>query len=256
VSPSSLDALRTTWQHLSTRNNWALVTDVESFLRHATEEMSNLQDIPSPAQRTRMALTRAYSALLYEQLWERSERAAYEVWLAAYRFALRDHFPKEEAEVLAQETVTLVLTKLHTLSSPASFVSWMRRVYWTVRSKTTKLQQIEIPLLMEEEQQDSFDLMAEIEDIIFSQELLAQIKKRVRNHLEITALVRCVFGGEKPHDVAQDLGIRDHRVRIAKSRALHRLQSDTDFMRFLKELVGESPMSDAEGDSDDRQPFA
>ena len=254
MSPSSLDALRTTWQHLSTRNNWALVKDEESFLRHATEELHNLQDIRSPEQRMYMALTRAYSALLYEQLWERSEQAAHEVWLASYRFALRDRFPKDEAEVLAQEVVTIALEKLHTLKSPRSLLFWMPRIYQTVRTRKTK----ETPDLWaphpESEGQDDpeltdpTDVAAEIEQLILSQQLFDLIKRYLHNNLEIIALVRCVLRDEYPHDVAHDLGLPSHRIRVAKSRALQRLRADPEFKRLLKELTGKPYLPDVEGD--------
>lgn len=247
VSPSSLDALRTTWQQLSTRNNWALVTDEESFLRHAKEEMNNLQDIRSPEQRMRVALMRAYSAVLYAHVRERSEQAVQEVWLAGYRLALRDRFASDQAEVLAQETVALVLAKLHAVSAPASFVFWMMRVYQTARAKELRVQNAEVPLPSREEAQAMFDQIALIEHMVLGQQLLEQIKKRLHNELETIALIRCVLGGEYPHDVAHDLGLLDYRIRVAKSRALQRLRNDAEFKRLLKDLTGDD-LPDAQGD--------
>jgi RNA polymerase sigma factor (sigma-70 family) len=260
VSPSSLDALRTTWQHLSTRNNWALVTDVESFLRHATEEMNNLQDIRSPEQRMRMALTRAYSALLYERVRERFPQAVQEVWEAGYRLALRDRFARDEAEALAQEMVLRVLAKLDALNSPTSFVFWMFQVYRTARTSTIKQHPDEQPLPSHgDETDDTPDPNNPIEekehDLAFRQ-LFDKIRATLKSEVEFQVFVRYVLRGESALAVGTDLGLNPAHVRLVKSRLLKRLREDTEVIRFLQDLAGGHNPSDTEGGPNERQPRA
>lgn len=247
MHPSSLETLRTTWHQLSTRNDWALVTDEEAFLQRAKEEMNSLQDTRDLDQQIRIALMRAYSTLLYEYVRNRSEQAIQEIWLASRRLALRDLFSRDDAELLAQETVALVLEKIDHISTPNSFTFWIMRVYQTARKKNLRPieddlstffgsdntdERIDIP--------DKNNFSEQVERSILLQKLSEMIRIKLHNNLEIVALFRCVLMGHQSVEVAKELGIQDYRVRTAKSRAIQSLRQDADFISFLKQLTGET----------------
>jgi hypothetical protein len=90
---------------------------------------------------------------------------------------------------------------------------------------------------------DESDLTLEVEQRLTNKELLAQLRARHSNNLERMVLLRIVVFGDKPRDVARDLGLPQHQPRIAKCRALARLREDPDFIAFLRELAGEGGLT-------------
>jgi DNA-directed RNA polymerase specialized sigma24 family protein len=244
VSEPARHELRIAWRQLSQRNDWSLATDEAAFLRHAASELEALAaDAPSGG-RIRLALLRAYGVLLYNGLRTREDRAVYELWLACYRLALHDGWRRQEAELLAQETILRVLEKLHTLRSPQSIISWSLRIYRTARTAFTAREQTDEPFQGGEdaiaELADPIDMAAEVEQRLLDQQFIDLLRMKLPNPLERRVLLQVVMFGDHPRDVARDLGLPLHRTRLAKSRALQRLRDDAEFLRRLDELTGDA----------------
>jgi DNA-directed RNA polymerase specialized sigma24 family protein len=244
VSEPAQDDLHAIWRQLARRNDWELVGDEEAFLRSVVAELGEIPEGTPSDKRARIVLLRAYGVLIYNGLRDRQERAAYELWMACYRLALREQWPPPQAELLAQETVARVLEKLHTLRSPASIISWSLKIYRTVRTSFTKHEAAEEPLQTGDEQAtepaDLSDMAAEVEQRLVNQQLLDLLRDRLPNSLERLVLLRVVALGDHPRDVARDLGLPLHRTRIAKSRALQRLRDDQQLLHLLGELAGDA----------------
>ena len=113
MSEPALNDLPDIWRQLARRNDWELVTDEQEFLRRAAIEFESLAEEAASDQRARVALLRTYGALLYNGLRDRQDRAAYEIWLACYRLALRDKWPPPQAEIneLIYTAIELVIAE-------------------------------------------------------------------------------------------------------------------------------------------------
>lgn len=245
VTQPMTDDLHNVWRQLSKRNDWKLVTDEANFLAQAAAELLELTDtVPTEAQ-IRLALTRAYGVRLYQGLQQRHDLAAQELWFACFRMALREGWQEADAEVLAQETVTRVIEKLGTLRSPQSIISWMLRIFRTVRTSYNERQRSEEPLLFDEDDTSEpaapMDVADDIEQQVLGEAILTLLDQQQLNPLERMVLVRIVMIGDVPRDVAHDLDLPLHRTRLAKSRALQRLRNSTHFMQQLELLSGETP---------------
>jgi DNA-directed RNA polymerase specialized sigma24 family protein len=244
VSQPIDERLRATWQQMSRRNDWILVGDQEAFLYSVANELSALPEDEPLARRMQVALLRAYGALLYSGLHAQQERAAYELWLACYRLALRDGWAPADAEVLAQESMTRVLEKLHTLRAPESIIAWSLKIYKTVRTSLRKQGHADEPIQAGEEMIANIavtaDMAAEVEQQLLTRQLLDLMRAKVPNELERLVLLRVVIQGDHPRDVARDLNLPLHRTRLAKSRALQRLRDDAQFLQILSELAGDN----------------
>lgn len=242
VNEPAWHELRVAWRQLSRRHDWLLADDEEAFLGSAAAQLELLGDAPAGA-RVRIALLRAYGALLYDGVRARQDRAAYELWLACYRLALRDGWPQHEAELLVQETIARVLEKLHTLRSPHSIISWTLRIYRTVREALVARERAEEPVHAGQdaagELPDQADMAAEVEQRQIDQQIDELLRVKLPNRLERLVLLRLVLLGDHPRDVARDLDLPLHRTRLAKSRALQRLRGDEQFIRRLGELGGD-----------------
>ena len=243
VSEPAWHELRIAWRQLSQRNDWSLAGDEEAFLRRAAAEFELLTGNTPAGGRVRLALLRAYGVLLYDGLRARQDRAAYELWLACYRLALRDGWPPQEAELLAQETIARVIEKLHTLRSPQSIISWALRIYRTVRAAYMARERAEDTVSVDEdaaaEPADPADMAAEVEQGLLDRQLAQLLHEKLPNPLERLVLLRVVLLGAPPRDVARDLGLPLHRARLAKSRALRRLRGDEQFLQRLRELASD-----------------
>jgi DNA-directed RNA polymerase specialized sigma24 family protein len=243
VNEPAWHELRIAWRQLSRRNDWLLADDEDAFLHRAAAELV-LLGVDAPAEgRIRRALLRAYGALLYDGVRARQDRAAHELWLACYRLALRDGWPQQEAELLAQETIARVLEKLHTLRSPHSIISWTLRIYRTVREGFVTRERAEGPVQDDEdpavEPADPADIADEVEQRQIDQQISELLRIKLPNSLERQVLLRVLLLGDLPRDVARDLDLPLHRTRLAKSRALQRLRGDEQFMQRLGELGGD-----------------
>ena len=242
MSQPIVESLRAIWQQISRHNDWVLVDDEEAFLHTAADQFTALPEDAPLARRVQVALLRAYGILLYRGLRAQQERAAYELWLACYRLALRDGWPPADAEILAQESITRVLEKLDTLHAPESVIAWSLKIYRTVRTALRK--QAEEPIQAGEEAiahlADAGDMAAEVQQQVLTAQLRDLLHAKVPNQLERLVLLRVVILGDHPRDVARDLNLPLHRTRLAKSRALQRLRGDAEFLQILNELAGES----------------
>lgn len=243
VSAAVSNELLTVWRQLARRNEWELANDEAALFARAMAEYDALPDDAPAHKRARLALLRAYGALLYEGLRERDDRAAYELWLACYRLALRDGQAERQAEQLAQETIARVIERLHTLRAPHSIIPWALRIYRTARRTLQAQERDEEPLPSSDEQPadepaEPQDMAEEVEQRLLGQQIVSIIDARLPNPLERVVLLRVVLLGDHPRDVARDLDLPLHRTRLAKSRALQRLRAAPEILQLL-------------GDSDD-----
>lgn len=239
MSQPIAESLRTAWEGMSRRNDWLLVADQQAFLRTAAEQFAVLSDGNPMPGNVQLALLRAYGVLLYQGLRAHQERAAYELWLACYRLALRDGWAPTDAELVAQESVARVLEKLDALRAPESMLAWSLSIYRTVRMSLRKQAQAERDIQASDEAADqvaaAMNLAVDVEQQLLTTQLLDVLREKLPNQLERLVLIRVVMGGEQPRDVARDLGLPLHRTRLAKSRALQRLRGDPEFLKLLGE---------------------
>lgn len=252
VIASGLDELRSLWNDLKRRNDWALVSPSEetAFLERAAAERIALRGSQSSESSARLAITRAYSVLLYERLRTRSERAALELWRFSYRMARRKGWQEEDAEVIAQETIAQLLTRLHELAAPQSLISWVRWLCLAAQKTQQRSHGAEATLPEEDESAAPLTAPADesilIEQRVLHQELLRRLQERLTNPLQRQVVIRWLVFGDKPADVARDLGKPLHQARVAKARALKLLREDPTFMLFLADLVGEADLGEDE----------
>jgi len=255
VRELSVDSLRATWHQLARRNDWQLVADEAMFLAQVAAELTALGGDSTQGERVRLAIERTYSGLLYQGLAERQERAAYELWLAFPRLSYRRGWTQPEAEEIAQETMARVLAKQPTLRSPQSMLAWSLTVLRTVQRE--RHQQPSTPELLphpaadDDEPREPADLTnmaAQVEQALVNQDLMRLLAQLLPDTLERLVILRVVGRGDKPSDVARDLGLPLHRTRLAKSRALQRLRQDAQLLAMLESLSGDAaPGSTAEG---------
>jgi RNA polymerase sigma factor (sigma-70 family) len=248
VSEPDRDELRALWLQQARRNDWALVEDAAAFLDQAAAEFSILINAKTPGERLRLAVSRTYSALLYRGLRSRQERAAQELWLTFVRTALRDRWPRAEAEELAQEAIARILERLPAIESPQGFLTFAFKLFFRLlrdsRGRQQREQQREQSFQANQEEPahepaDPADLASEVGQDMIIQELWTLLQARLSNELERRTLWRIIVFGDDPRDVARDLGLPLHRTRLAKSRALARLRQDEAFMRMVRDLAGD-----------------
>lgn len=256
MSTACLEDLRAIWRQMAQRNDWELVHNEEEFLQCIRSELERLDVATPPDSCIRVAVFRSYGLLLYEGIQNRQDRAAYELWLSCYRITLREGWSTADAEVAAQETITQVLAKLHTLRMPQSLLAWTLRICRSVRLALRKDEDAKEPLEPEHapsaEIPDRTDIPVEVEQHLFNQQLHILLRNKLTNPLERLVLLRIVLIGDHPRDVAHDLGLPLHRTRVAKFRALQRLRGDEQVIQLLNRLPGEAPYQMlAAGEHDD-----
>lgn len=241
--PAVSENLRVVWQQLSQRNDWALVEDQQTFLESAVVALSVLGGDELAEKRYHVALIRTYGVLLYRGLRSHQERAAYELWLACYRVALRDGWKPADAEEVAQESIARVIEKIHTLRAPESIISWCLRICRTVQRSFRQQGHADAPSPGDTEQNtelaDHRDMVTEVEQRLLTQQLHELLRANIPNELERLVLLRVVILGDQPRDVAHALNVPLHRTRLAKSRALQRLRGNQPFLDLLNQLLGD-----------------
>lgn len=238
---SSRDLARTIWRQLASRNHWQLITDEEVLLDDV------LAALPDPLIEgdveeglVSLVIYRLYSKRLHTGIGAREERAAHEIWLMFLRLAVRGGESEQDASDQAQEAVARVLQKLGQVNSPEGFLIWSKKVFRTtqrdLRPKlVTQSLTTENDMLVAEPA-DPSDLVAEVEDDLFTQEFRDLLRVAVPNDLERHTLLRCVVFGDDPRDVARDLDLPLYRTRVAKSRALQRLRGNNTFMAWIRSV--------------------
>lgn len=241
VEPSQVQ-VRAIWRQLAQRNEWRLVVDEAQFFAQVDAELRQLSSATPTETDIRRAIRRAYSALLYEGIAARDNQAARELWRAFIRIALRDGSTPEEADDWAQETVTRLIEKQASIRSPQNLLAWAMMLFRTVRRDLKRPMSHETQLKREdsdrlEETADPADIAAEVERQVLGEELIPLLRAKLTNDLERLVILRIVFMGDHPRDVARDLGLPLPRTRLAKSRALQRLRDDPQFMRLIESLA-------------------
>ncbi len=229
------------WLAMSRRYRWSLVSDEAALIERAWSECQQLSRAGKPAA-PRLGVWRVYGALMYERLRQRDDQAAQELWQLFAFMAMRQGKQREEAQDLAQEAVLRVLTKLSSLKSPASFLTWALRVLGTVRREleAAEANESKHDSADEHEQADEHDYAQQVEQQIALDDMIAQLRARLPGEFERSVLIRTFIDGDKPRDIAADLGIPMARVRVVKSRVLQRLRDNPAFMAWLRNLSGES----------------
>jgi len=247
VSEPQRDDLWDIWRQLARRNNWALVTDEAAFLNQVAAECAALAAERSPGQVQRVAIERVYGALLYHGLARRDEAAAGELWLAFVRTASGRGWSQPDAEELAQEGVARVFEHLHELRSPQSFLSWAFWVFRTVRRDSAKQRADEQVHESDDGEPrarpaDASDPIGRAEQVAVDQELWALVRACLPSDFEWQVALRILLRGDRPREVAADLGLPSYRIRVAKCRALQRLREDGALARWLGRQPGQAGM--------------
>lgn len=232
------------WQRLSQRYGWALAGDESVLIERALAESDLIDATNTPQDLAKVCVWRAYGALLYDGLRRRDERAAQDLWRAFMGLARRGGYPPEHVEDLAQEAIARVLIKLPTLKTPASMLTWALRVFHSVaREQAARAVGEAQPYAYGDDERapepaDTRDIALDAEQRVIVQMIADRLLPLLPNPLERETLLRVVLLGEKPRDVAHDLGLPLHRTRLAKSRALERVRQDATLLAFLRELAG------------------
>lgn len=234
-------ALQRIWQQISRRNDWLLVEDEAAFLEQVLAEARVLVgDGAVSEEALRVAARRSYSARLFRGLQMQEERAAQELWLAAFRLSIRAGWTQPAAEDLAQEMMARVIEKLPALRSPQSLVDWVLMILRTVqrdyRRQHPDVQQLTNDEGQQREPADPSDLAERVEAGLLSELITAELEAALPKERDRLILLRTVLAGDKPGEIAKDLGIPAHQVRLAKSRALDRLRNSPAFRGLLSQL--------------------
>ena len=257
VSEPQRDDLWDIWRQLARRNNWALVTDESAFLGQVATECAALAAERSTGQIQRVAIERVYGAMLYYGLAQRDEAAAGELWLAFVRTAAGHGWSQPDAEELAQEGVARVFEHLHELRSPQSFLSWAFWVFSTVRRDSAK-QRGDEQAHESDDGESRYQQPANISDPIgraeqaaVDQELWALVRACLPSDFEWQVALRILLRGDRPREVAADLGLPSYRIRVAKCRALQRLRDDGALARWLGRQPDQAGMPPPTAGADD-----
>ncbi|NJO04726.1 MAG: sigma-70 family RNA polymerase sigma factor [Chloroflexaceae bacterium] len=238
------------WRQLAQRYDWQMVgsADEIAFVRQVQAELAAHSAGPLTTPLIRQAVYRIYSEYLYRGLLAGHEQAAAELrrvcWLAARKRGADEH----EADEVAQETISRVLTKLDDLLEPRALTTWMLMIMRTVRrdmrNATPEQGSIEDMLAYErlDTLADEHDMERDIEQRMISTALAHYLSEMLPNALERLVLLRIVLLGDKPRDVAADVGLPLHRTRLAKSRALARLRNDPASLERLLRIIGDDDL--------------
>lgn len=239
------------WQQLAQRNDWRLVEDEAAFLDQALAEAHTLVgDTPPNDGTLRVAIRRTYSLRLFRGLQTRNERAAQELWIAAFRLSRRAGWTETEAEDLAQETLVRVIEKLPALRSPQSLLDWLIMLLRTVQRDYRRKQRNEESWRDDDGEQhesaDPLDLEAQVEAYVVSELIEEGLDAAESNIRDQIVLRRTVLYGDKPAAIALELGMPVQHVRLAKSRALKRLRASPTFQILLSQLRDSAAIETAE----------
>ncbi len=233
------ERIRPIWQQLANRNQWQLFADEEALFAQIQACLRELAATLVEAA-IRKCIKASYSERMYQGLQQREERAAYEIWLMFLRLALKKGATEPDANDLAQEAMARVLAKLHNVQLPRAFIGWAIKVLITVmrdlrthpeRSLTNEhgLLTIDPP--------DLSDVLADVEGRILEEMFYTQLKEALPHELERLVVIRSIFAGDKPGDIANDLKMPSNRIRLLKSRGLQRLRENTGFVQILTTLL-------------------
>lgn len=241
------DQLRALWRAMAERNGWALADDDEAFLDKALAIYRTRPCQKARAQCLRYSLQCAYAELLYDGARRRQPQACQELLAAFLRLSLRAGLAPNDAEDVAQESFARVLGLLHQLQAPQSFLFWALRLRCSVQREHFGAAGQAYGGLEAQELVDPFDLADAVEQRIVTQTLLAALRSALGRDLEVLVVVRSVCMGETPREIARQLGLEGHYVRVIKSRSMQRLAGNALFVQALRELVGDGNRAAGEG---------
>jgi RNA polymerase sigma-70 factor (ECF subfamily) len=183
------------------------------------------------------------SMSLLEQLRTTPDEAAWRRLDDLYRpfirsWLSRDPSLRDEVEDLVQEVLAVVIRELPTFQRerPGSFRHWLRTIT-SNRLEAFRKARHRRPHALAKHFDDS--ILAQLEDANsalsrqWDQEHNDFVVGRLLKWIEpqfkpvtVQAFVRVVFHGEKPADVAKELGISVNAVRVAKSHVAQRLRQE------------------------------
>lgn len=227
------------WHTSTQRNNWELVDDVPTFLQHVAQRFEDSAEPDDDA--LELEIVRAYNGVLHRAFKRRDkqERAAYELWLTCMRMACSWNLADDELENVAQEVVARMIKKIPQIENPESTILYMRQVIRTVvreqraDNPTISLDAaIEIGSSMEPQALQA--TAAAAEQAVAEQEILALLRRKLANPLERAVLIRMVLLGERPREIAAELGITAHTVSVICYRVKQRLRADPEVRQFFE----------------------
>jgi RNA polymerase sigma factor (sigma-70 family) len=227
-----------TWRAIKARNDWRLVDDDPQFVVDARRAAGVGASISALEQ----ALLHAYRRRLYNALRLGDERAAAELRHTCYLRARANGLSEHDAADAAQETMRRVLERLDDVQVPEAIVSYALTVQRSMlRDLAARFSASSLDAGLASgtiaEPAAPNDVAHSVEQHVVAQHLAALIARVLTHPMERLAVQRIVIGGEKPRDVAHDLGLPLHRVRVHKSRALQRLRADPAFVYACVQLM-------------------
>ena len=236
---SVLHEAESIWRGIVARNDWRLVDDDPRFVPRVLQDLGDNADDTSMLE---LGLLHAYRRRLYSALRQGSGRAAEELrhtcLLRARAYGLDD----EGAADASQETLRRVLEHLDDLQAPEAIVSWALTIQRSMlrdrarRASTTSLEHGLASGAITEPAEPQ-DVAKTVEHRIVVEQLASLLEGALRNPMERLAVQRIVLRGDKPREVARDLGLPTHQIRVHKSRALQRLRADPIFMNACEQLA-------------------
>lgn len=249
MSKPTIDGLRHLWRQIASKKDWQLVDDEPSFLAGAHLIAVSLGCVASQAACLAKALSQAYSERVFYGISNSRERAAQEIWNACKYLTFRNGLSPDEAEDIAQEVMIRILQRLGTIHSPHGFLSWVWAVRKTVQRNYLARQGRTEPI----SEHDAIATPSFDEDVVASlldQRLIDAIETVLDNPLERAVIIDWLINSDQPRDTARRFGLPLYRARVAKNRALQRLQADPEIQKLLGGL-NQEPEPPQEGSDDE-----
>lgn len=225
------------WHSSAQRNKWELVDDVPAFLQDVAQRFEGT-DEPKDAVLS-LTILRAYNGVLHRALMRRDERAVAELQQTCIRMANSWKLSDDELEGVVQEVVARMLKQVAGMKDPESTILYMRNVIRTVvREQRPDQQSISLDAGIAAgtliEPQTLYATAEAAEQAVVEQEILDLLRRKLTNPLERTVLIRTLFLGEKPREIAAALGITAHMVSVLCYRANQRLRADPEVLKFFE----------------------
>lgn len=227
------------WHTSAQRNTWELVEDVPAFLKHVAQRFAGAAEPEDAA--LEIAIVRAYNAVLHSAFkqQDKREQAAYELWLTCIRMAHSWNLSDDQLESVAQEVIARMIKKIPQIDNPEATMLYMRQVIRTVvreqredKPSISLDEAIETGSLVEPQAAQMTAVAAE--QAVVEQEILELLRRKLPNALERAVLIRIVLLGEKPREIATELGITSHTVSVICYRVKQRLHADPEVRQFLE----------------------
>ena len=149
---------------------------------------------------------------------------------------------EDTAADVAQETMRRVLEHLGDLHAPEALVRWALAIQRSiVRDRSRRMGAVSLESGLASgtisEPVDPHDDVTTVQWRVVAGQLAGMIERTLTHPMERLAVMRIVLGDEKPREVARDLDMPLHQIRVHKSRALQRLRADAAFMDACEQLA-------------------